>query len=109
MENASETVVKIANMISEGSLDPHGTEWLGECMEAYSHSVSALLNAISTFMAEDYVVADAWMTQVTKGIRRCEMRFSRRGKEASPLKKHNYDVLQLSDVAVCIIHFIEPP
>ena len=108
MENASETVQKIADMMNNGSFDHHGMAWLGDCMEAYSHSVTALLNAIGAFMGKHYVIANAWMLQVTKGIRRCEVRFSRRGREASPLNKHNYDALRLSDVVLCIIQFLEP-
>lgn len=109
VENASNTVLKIANMMNSGTFDHHDMSCLEDCMETYSHSVASLLNAVGAFMARQYNVANTWMSQVTKGIRRCEQGFSRGRKETSPLKKQNYNILQLSDIVLCIIQFLEPP
>ncbi|RVX14552.1 putative invertase inhibitor [Vitis vinifera] len=109
VENASNTVLKIANMMNSGTFDHHDMGCLEDCMETYSHSVTALLNSIGAFMAKHYGVANTWMLQVTKGTRRCELGFSRGRKEASPLKKENSNILRLSDIALCIIQFLEPP
>ncbi|KAK9266918.1 hypothetical protein L1049_027177 [Liquidambar formosana] len=109
LENATNTVSTIKELLNGGgAFDPFSIACLEGCLEIYLDVVSRLVNSIGVFLSENYDTADAWVSAVMDETATCEGGF--KGEEGaivpSPLTKENYNLFQLCDIALCIIHLL---
>ncbi|XP_030500318.2 putative invertase inhibitor [Cannabis sativa] len=117
LDNASSTILTIKNILQDNNnniivattkndLDPFLEIRLKDCLDLYSDAVTTLVEAIEAFMNQNYETARVWLSAVMEASSTCEEGFKERSSgddvAESPLVKENYDLFQLSDIALCI-------
>lgn len=104
--NATNTMSSIKNLLGNGIIDPFALSCLNDCLELYSNATVALIEGAAVFLTEHYSVADLRVSAVMEASKTCEEGFKAKKGEASPLTEENYNLFQLCDIALCIIHMI---
>ncbi|KAF8027258.1 hypothetical protein BT93_E0233 [Corymbia citriodora subsp. variegata] len=103
--NASTTISSIEKMLRNGSLDPFQLGCLRDCLELYSDASRTLVDAAGAFIVGQYGVASMRVSAAMEAATTCEDGFEERG-EICPLRKENYDLFQLGDIALCILRLL---
>ncbi|KAK9266860.1 hypothetical protein L1049_027119 [Liquidambar formosana] len=86
-----------------------------DCLDRYLDPVAALVNSIGAFLSENYYeTTNAWLSTVMEATSTtcCEGGgLEEKEGEVSLLTKENYNMFQLCDIALCIIHLftLTPP
>ncbi|KAJ4728771.1 Pectinesterase inhibitor [Melia azedarach] len=106
LENATNTVSSIEKLLRSGGFDPFALACLKDCFKLYSDSVVTLIDATGAFLTGQYVSANVWLSAVMEATSTCEEGFTEKEGEVSPLTKENYNLFQLCDIALCIIHLL---
>ncbi|KAK4742030.1 hypothetical protein SAY87_000031 [Trapa incisa] len=109
LQNATNTVSTITELLKDMSLDPFTTLSLKRCLELYGGTVPILVDSIGAFMMGQYGTSAMWLSGVMETASNCEDGFGKRTSEASPLSQENWRLFQLSDIAICIIHLLSFP
>ncbi|KAL7166939.1 hypothetical protein ACSBR2_037575 [Camellia fascicularis] len=105
LENATDTISSIDEMLSSGQFDTFALECLKDCLELYGDSVPMLVNSIGAFLFEEYDAASLLLSAVMETTLMCEDGFGEKG-EVSLLTEENYSLMQLGDIALCIINLL---
>ncbi|KAA8522107.1 hypothetical protein F0562_012579 [Nyssa sinensis] len=106
LQNATDTISSIEKMLIGGAFDPFAIGCLEDCFELSEDAVQMLVNSIRAFLSEHYDAANVLMTAVMEAAATCEEGFMEKEGEASPLTKENYNLFELSDIALCIINLL---
>ncbi|KAG6687708.1 hypothetical protein I3842_11G087000 [Carya illinoinensis] len=109
LRNATNTVSGIKKSLNGTAFDPFALACLENCLELYSGSVRTIVDSIGAFVSEHYVIAKVWLSTVMEAVATCEEGFAEKKGEVPPLTKENYDLFQLCNIALCIIHLLTPP
>ncbi|XP_057978520.1 putative invertase inhibitor [Malania oleifera] len=109
IENATSTVSGIIKLLSNGTFDQYTTLCLEDCLELYIDAIATLGNSIGTFLSGQYDIANVWLSSVMEGAKTCEGGFEEKAGGVYPLTKENYNLFQLCDIALCIIHMLSQP
>ncbi|KAK2988095.1 hypothetical protein RJ640_023844 [Escallonia rubra] len=104
--NATATISTIENMFSGGAFDPFARQCLLDCLELYSDAVPMLEQAVAAFLEGQFDTANLFMSAVMEAAATCEVGFSEKEGEVTPLTGENYDLFELSDIALCIINLL---
>ncbi|XVF52427.1 hypothetical protein PTKIN_Ptkin05aG0017100 [Pterospermum kingtungense] len=105
LQNATNTLSVIKELLNNETLGPFSTACLRDCSLLYSDCVVTLVDSIGAFLAGRYGNAGTWVTAVMDGAETCEEGFQDM-EEVSPLTKQNYSLFQLCDVALCIMNLL---
>ncbi|KAI9176581.1 hypothetical protein LWI28_004563 [Acer negundo] len=106
IQNATASICTIKELVSSGSFDPFETCCLMDCLEEYSCGVVTLIEATGAFLTGKYEEANVWVSSVMDAATTCEDGFTDRQGHESPLKKENYFLFQLCDIALCIFNLL---
>ncbi|XP_031279991.1 putative invertase inhibitor [Pistacia vera] len=106
LENATTSISTINKLLTSGTLDPFALACLEDCLKLYSSAVVTLIDATGAFLTGEYGIANVWLTAVMEASTTCEEGFSEREEMECPLKKENYNLFQLCDIALCIINLL---
>ncbi|KAK3016758.1 hypothetical protein RJ639_006431 [Escallonia herrerae] len=104
--NATATISTIESMLSGGAFDPFARQCLLDCLELYSDAVSVLEQSAAAFLEGQFDTANLLMSAVMEAAVTCEVGFSEKEGEVTPLTEENYDLFELSDIALCIINLL---
>lgn len=104
--NATATVSAIEKMTSGSWFDPFARECLTDCLEMYTDATSMIVDSIGDFLMEQYGNANILMSAVMDAATTCEEGFEEKEGEVTPLTKENYNLFELSDIALCIINLL---
>lgn len=106
LENATASISTINKLVTSGTLGPFELACLEDCLKLYSSAVVTLIDATGAFLIGQYGVANVWVSAVMEATTTCEEGFSEREETECPLKKENYNLFQLCDIALCIINLL---
>ncbi|KAM7525372.1 hypothetical protein LguiA_015274 [Lonicera macranthoides] len=104
--NATATVSAIEKMKTGSWFDPFARECLTDCLEMYADAMSMIVDSIRDFLMEQYGNANTLMSAVMEAATTCEEGFEDKEGEVTPLTKENYNLFELSDIALCIINLL---
>lgn len=102
LENATSTIKTIEKMLSSKAFDPFSMDCLTDCLELYGDSVSLLVSSIASFLLEQFDAANILMTAVIEEVATCDEGFTEEKGEVTLLANENYNIFQISSIAVCI-------
>ncbi|XP_059656706.1 putative invertase inhibitor [Cornus florida] len=106
-QNATNTVSRIEEMLSSGAFDAFDIECLKDCLDLYVNAVAMLVNSIGAFISEEYSAATLLVRTAMEATEACEQGFAaKKEREATPLTEENYNLLELSDIALCILNLL---
>ncbi|KAM7491126.1 hypothetical protein LguiA_034047 [Lonicera macranthoides] len=100
--NATATVTTVEKMLTGRAVDPFAKICLLNCLELYADAVSLLVNSIGAFLTEQYDAVNLLMGAICEITATCEELFTEKKGGVSPLTKENYNLFELSDIALCI-------
>ncbi|KAJ7952629.1 Pectinesterase inhibitor [Quillaja saponaria] len=107
LENATHTVISIMNLLKNGtSFDHFELASLKDCLELYWDAVLSIADSIEAFLSENNEIAEMGMFGSMEAAATCEEGFLEKKVEVHPLTKENYNLLQLCDIALCIIRLL---
>ncbi|XP_059643558.1 putative invertase inhibitor [Cornus florida] len=105
-QNATNTVSSIDTMMGSEAFDPFAMGCLKDCSELYTNAVTTLKYSLKAFLLEDYATANVLVSGVMEAAVTCEEGFTEKEGEVTPLTKENYNLFELSDIALCIINLL---
>lgn len=106
LANAADTVSRTKELLINGTaFDPFVLDCLEDCLGLYLGTVMTLLDSVGAFLSEHYLNAQMSLSAAMEAVATCEEGFAEK-RGVSPLAKENYDLLQLCNVALCIIHLL---
>ncbi|XP_011032017.1 PREDICTED: putative invertase inhibitor [Populus euphratica] len=106
LENATNTISTIKYLLSYETLDRFALVALQDCLELYADALVTIVDGVAAFLTEHYSVAEVKVGAVMEASTTCEEGFSEKTGVVSPLTEENYNLFQLSDIALCIIHML---
>ncbi|KAH7514337.1 hypothetical protein FEM48_Zijuj11G0078100 [Ziziphus jujuba var. spinosa] len=106
LDNATNTISIIEQLLTNKTLDPFALACLEDCSEHYSEAITTLKDSIKIFLEKDYDTARRLLTVVMTAVTTCEDCFKDKEGVVSPLENENYSLFQLSDIALCIVHLL---
>ncbi|KAJ4838191.1 hypothetical protein Tsubulata_018754 [Turnera subulata] len=106
LQNATNTISSIKSLLSVETLDPFALACLQDCLELYLNATVSLIDGVAAFLSEHYSVANEKVSRVMKSSTTCEGLFAEKKGEVCPLARENYNLYQLCNLALCIIHLV---
>ncbi|XP_015867218.3 putative invertase inhibitor [Ziziphus jujuba] len=106
LDNATNTISIIKQLLTNETADPFALECLKDCLEVYSEAVTMLVDSIAGFLEEHYDTARVWLSAVMEVATTCADGFKEKEGVVYPLENENYSLFQLSDIALCITHLL---
>ena len=91
LQNATNTLSIIKELLNNESLGPSSLACLRDCSLLYSDGVVTQVDTIGAFLSGQYGNAGAWVNAVMEGATTCEEGFQDM-EEVSLLTKHNYSL-----------------
>ena len=106
LENATPTVSGIKSLLGNGSFNPFTLACLERCLVLYSDALVTLVDGVANFLTGHYGTANVKIRAVMEAPTVCEDGFKKKRGVVSPLTKENLNFFHLSDIALCIIHWL---
>ncbi|MED6179998.1 hypothetical protein PIB30_006115 [Stylosanthes scabra] len=108
LENVTSTIETIDKLLDDETVSSIVIDNLKDCMEMYSDGAWTIVNSIGAFLSGNYEVPINWMSSVMESASTCQQGFVDKKGVKSPLTTENYNLFQLSGIAVCIIQMSNP-
>ncbi|RAL48996.1 hypothetical protein DM860_001316 [Cuscuta australis] len=107
--NVTDTRCRIKQMLKEKSprRDRYTELCLRDCLEMYSDSISDVKAAMKEYNSGRLADASVHLSAVLDAASTCEDGFEERRGLVSPLKKRNNDTIQLSAMALTLVHDLQ--
>ncbi|KDP45958.1 hypothetical protein JCGZ_11861 [Jatropha curcas] len=109
LENATTTIANIKSLFDMKSFSPYTLACLQDCLELYSDAIVALVDGVAAFLTGKYHVSNVKISAVMEAATTCEEGFTQKKGEVSPLTLENFNLFNLCDIALCIIHWLILP
>ncbi|PQP94933.1 putative invertase inhibitor [Prunus yedoensis var. nudiflora] len=106
LHNITSTRQHIKHLLKNTKLDKFLRASLEVCLELYSDAIPDIKKALRSYKAKQYRDANKRVTGVYDAPVTCEDGFHEREGLVSPLTKRNNDAVQLSAIALSIIHML---
>ncbi|CAK7356221.1 unnamed protein product [Dovyalis caffra] len=106
LENATNTISTIKYLLSSGTFDRYALVRLRDCLELYTDAIVTIVDGVAAFLTEHYSVAEVKVSAVMEASTTCEEGFAEKKGVVSPLTEENFNLFQLSDISLCIIHIL---